>query len=491
VVVDPTVGTTTVGSQEPWPGDGYYASIIYGTNVNKYLLSDIAYGDCTAYFYCYWKSGYGDNIKPVLFNDLNGKPNQRRSQNEKEVSTSVSMNVTLWRTATFKIINTFQANTYIWFGGTSDGCVATRFDYGGECYTTVYDLTPNFPINGKEKAYNYIISWYFTYVLPQNYMRKLTQGVKLTDSRKLKAEYKRSAKQTMKVTTTLSKAQTFVRQCLITVSNTMMIDRIRGFLRSVIDRVGLFEEINHKWDINRKCAETVEIELHNKQKQDFSREIADNDNVSDYRKLTADYMREIYQTVQGITTHNAFVSFFRQCLITVSNTMRLEQIQVFLRSVFSRTGIQEELQNRREIARKCKENAEISGEVKRSKGFIREILDNITGTDNNDFNILFVRSVNETQGITDSIQKWGKYIRGLYIEAGNIAETAHSGEYYRKKSDMVQAEGFVLRQLFIFLRILTKSFVRDYIIGRFLIAKEELILKSAICKEIKLDSRIN
>jgi len=491
VVVDPTVGTTTVGSQEPWPGNGYDASILYGTNVNKYLLSDTAYGDCTAYFYCYWKSGYGDNIMPVLFNDLNGKPNQRRSQNENEVSTFVSMNVTLWRTATFKIINSFQANTYIWFGGTSDGCVATRFDYGGNFYTTAYDLTPNFPINGKEKACDYKISWYFTYVLPQNYTCKLTQGVNLTDIRKSKAEYMRSAAQTMKITTTLSKVQKFIRQCLITVGNTMRIDRIRGFLRSVIDMAGLFEEVKHKWEINRKCAETVEIELHNKQRQDFSREITDNDNASDYRKLTADYMREIYQTVQGITKGNTFVSFLRQCVMKAGSSTRIQKIQQFFRSVFDWKEIQEDLQNRREIARRCKDNAEIIGEVNRSKGFFREIIDNLTGTDNNDFNILFVRSVNETQGITDSIQKWSDYIRGLYIEAGSIEEIRHEAEYYRLNKDTLQAAGSALRSLGVIIRIVSRVLFRDYLLSRFLKAKTELVLKSCVVREIHLESRIN
>jgi len=47
-----------------------------------------------------------------------------------------------------------------------------------------------------------------------------------------------------------------------------------------------------------------------------------------------------------------------------------------------------------------------------------------------------------------------------------------------------------LRGLTIAVRIITGLFVRDYLLGRFLKARQELILKSAISREIELDSRI-
>jgi len=45
--------------------------------------------------------------------------------------------------------------------------------------------------------------------------------------------------------------------------------------------------------------------------------------------------------------------------------------------------------------------------------------------------------------------------------------------------------------LLLFVRIITGLFVRDYILKRFLIAREELVLKSCITREIILESKIN
>jgi hypothetical protein len=88
VIVDPTIGTTAVGSQQSAStGTTLNANLTYGTAVNKFIVSETVSGECTAYFYCLWKSGYPGNYMPVLFSDLNGMPNQRRSNNEGIIST--------------------------------------------------------------------------------------------------------------------------------------------------------------------------------------------------------------------------------------------------------------------------------------------------------------------------------------------------------------------------------------------------------------------
>jgi len=505
VVVDPTIGTTTVGAfwedyinfdEEDWEDDEFGLYFSWEMAVNRYYCDQVIQGRAEAFYYS--REYYINDTYPALYNG-SFEPETLVSENERKLPLYIPGLYEGWHSTTFDInFDPDDCDDYVWFGFATNE-FAPRYDYGSPCYVReaeVYYGSPFFlPEDFYDRyteIYDLKLSMYFTYNhTSQNYVRTLTQRVRLPDSRKIKEDYKRTATQTLKVTSVLSKAQTFFRQCLISVSNTMRLDRIRGFLRSVFDRAGLFEEINHIWEITRKCTETAGIQTNKKQKQDFSREITDNDNVSDYRKLTADYIREIYQTVQGITTYNAFVFFFRRCLITVSNTMRLGQIQVFLRSVISRTGIQEKLQNRREIARRCKEKAENIGEVNRSKGFIREIFDNLTGTDNNDFNILFVRTVNETQGITDSIHKWGDYFRGLYIEVGSIAETRHEAEYYRLNKDTLQAAGSALRSLGVIIRIVSRVLFRDYLLSRFLKAKSELILKSCVVRKIHLESRIN
>jgi hypothetical protein len=79
----------------------------------------------------------------------------------------------------------------------------------------------------------------------------------------------------------------------------------------------------------------------------------------------------------------------------------------------------------------------------------------------------------------------------LAVTAGSIAETRHKAEYYRFNTDTVQASGAVFRGLLLFVKIVSRVFIRDCLLGRFLKAREELILKSAICREIVLESKID
>jgi hypothetical protein len=72
-----------------------------------------------------------------------------------------------------------------------------------------------------------------------------------------------------------------------------------------------------------------------------------------------------------------------------------------------------------------------------------------------------------------------------------MAETNHAGDYYRKVQDTAHNEGVSLRHLFVFIRLVTLSLVRDYITGRFLKSNEELVIKSPVCREIILDSTLH
>jgi hypothetical protein len=48
-----------------------------------------------------------------------------------------------------------------------------------------------------------------------------------------------------------------------------------------------------------------------------------------------------------------------------------------------------------------------------------------------------------------------------------------------------------LRHLLVFIRLVAGAFIRDYIIGRFLKSREEIVIKSPVCRELALDSRLH
>ena len=103
----------------------------------------------------------------------------------------------------------------------------------------------------------------------------------------------------------------------------------------------------------------------------------------------------------------------------------------------------------------------------------------------------FVRSLYDTQETKDAIKRIGNFKRNLATEAENSAETVHKSEFIRVQSDTVNVEGSAIREILIFIKIVTTAFVRDIFLRRFLVSREEIVLKSCITREIRLESKIN
>jgi hypothetical protein len=101
------------------------------------------------------------------------------------------------------------------------------------------------------------------------------------------------------------------------------------------------------------------------------------------------------------------------------------------------------------------------------------------------------RAIQEQAAVFGEAGHLGDYIRGLYIEAGSMTEIWHEGEYYRAVQDTAGSMGVSPRRLCIFLRLATFSLVRDYLISRFLRSREELVIKSAVTRELILESKVS
>jgi hypothetical protein len=283
--------------------------------------------------------------------------------------------------------------SHVWFGISTEYFWYARFDYGSKCYrddNSADPLPAAYPLLGAAYYDDFRLSLYFTYSSAQNYVRTLTQGVTLTDSRKPAGGYRRGTAQTVKGTAALSRLAVFPRQCLETVRNAVTMKGLPTLARSVIEHVRAVTGMHGGRGLSRNCTETVKA----------------------------------------------------------------------------------------------------GSGAKRSRGFYRKTQEGVGGTDTTFFPVLFLRLLPETAGLGDSKTQWGAYVRGLLAEAAGMAETRHGGEYCRKQADTVRAAGMPLRSLSIFVRLLTIAFVRDFLSRRFLRSNEELVLKSKVCREIILDSRI-
>jgi hypothetical protein len=123
--------------------------------------------------------------------------------------------------------------------------------------------------------------------------------------------------------------------------------------------------------------------------------------------------------------------------------------------------------------------------------FFRTLFGHAGAGDNHGSFITRMRIIQDTETANDETGHMADYLRGLFVEAGNIAETTRRGEYYRKQQDTAYGEAVPLRHLFIFIRLLTGAYIRDYIIGRFLKSKEELVIKSPVCRELTIESTLH
>jgi hypothetical protein len=397
VIVDPTIGTTTVGGQYKWQPDPPEPAEPLGFEimipVNRFLISEAINGQCTAYAYVNSDDSYGGG-RGVLYSDNGNCPLTRRSSNEQFFELRVRSGQTAgWRSGTFTGSGV-TAGQYIWFGICTEDFWFPRFDWGAKCYCDWWDAyvtVPNsYPVYNVNWYEDFKLSMYFTYTSAQNYTRTLTQGVKLTDTRKLTGTYKRTAAQTVKTTGISKGMETFFRKCLMSVTNTMSLKRSPAF--------------------NRKAAEQIKATM----------------NIS----------------------------------------------------------------NKRGIYRNCPENIITTSELKRSQGFFTVIQEYIKGTDTPKFPVLFLRSVSDGASIFDTFKSIKAYIRILNVQADNTAETKHEAVLHRFITDTVQAAGTALRSLSLFISIVTGVYIRDYLLRRFLKAREELVLKSKITRDIILESKI-
>ena len=321
VIVDPTIGTTTVGSQFKVGGD--VLNFEFKIPVNRFLVSDAINGQCTAYAYVNSDDmeggGYG-----VLYSDNGNSPLTKRSSNEQFFELRVKSGQTAgWRSGVFNGSNV-SAGSYIWFGICTEYFWCPRFDYGAKCYAEWWDdyvsIPSSYPVYNVNWFEDFKLSMYFTYTSAQNYVCTLTQGVNLVDSRKLTGDYKRSMVQTIRVNDSLLRFETFYRQCIENVRNTMSLVRYPEFIRVITESIKV---TFLKWEnrsIVRLCTDNVKIILLNTRIHNVIRNITDNLNGLDSNNISLLYYRSVADTAMGDDKISHLGAFIRGLFVKADNT---------------------------------------------------------------------------------------------------------------------------------------------------------------------------
>jgi hypothetical protein len=395
-----------------------------------------------------------------------------------------------WRTTTFRPNTSIASETYVWFGLFCDW-FAVRFDYGAKCYWDYWDNVgddiPNtYPLYQANSYYNFKLSMYFTYSSAQNYTRTLTQGVRLTDTRKQTGNYKRSATQTVRGTIALNRFETFYRNIVQTVKNTMSVKGFPTLIRKLIQQAGASDTVQRFLSILRKAVQTAGAASGTHRITQAKRTIADTGKPETSISKKQGFTRNITHTGNTEAVVTRKMEYLKRFQDTAGST--------------AQTGVV------REVVLKLADAAAALYEMKAGAGFKRSVTDTVknnsvmggmliffrtlfghagTGDSPGGF-IARMRLIQDTETANDESGHAADYLRGLFADAGNMAEATRRGAYYRKQQDTAYSEAVPLRQLFIFIRLLTGAYIRDYIIGRFLKSKEEIVIKSPVCREIIL-----
>jgi hypothetical protein len=287
VIVDPTIGTTTVGSQYKWDADPPepWVQLMFeiAIPVNRFLVSDTINGTCTAYMYSY-VDNYGEaGGRPVLYSDNGNSPLTRKSMNEGFADFTVKSGKPAgWRSATFSSNGAISSGSYIWFGVFTEYFWEPKFDYGYKCYSSGWDnynSIPNtYPLYSVNWYENFKLSMYFTYTAGQNYTRTLTQGVSLSDNRRIKEDFRRTTAQTVQVSATPTRLLAIIKriqealqgldfisfslikirtiQEWVNLTDTMC--HLRTFIRGLMDIAGVEGEAKTGWVQIRNITDTVQ-----------------------------------------------------------------------------------------------------------------------------------------------------------------------------------------------------------------------------------------
>jgi hypothetical protein len=545
VIVDPIIGLSSLGVLGPenlWgadeedededeKGDGPSMIAGYDMRVNEFIAPHNITGNCTAYLYVDCYSGMYiwslTNYKmwPVLYSHdlVYDRPGIIKSSDGGYISTDVGRKdgpPRGWRSADIVVDGTIQQGSKFWFGFFFMSA-HPRYDYGGrlfeshawpyqDSYAGLRQTFYHYPIEvetdtyidarGNEieyetwcqPSYELKISMYLEYTVPStNYTRTLMQGTTLTDNRKLTGNYQRSAKQTAQGKAVANKFEGFYRSMVQTVKSAMNLKGPLALIRKLTQQAGAGDTGQRFLSLLRKPAQTAGVGSGTQRitqakraitdtgkpgtatgrKQDFKRGIAHGETIQTAALRHAGYAKRFQETAGSATYTGVARTVAIRLVVAVAVLYEMKAGAGFNRGTADTAGI----------------GSMTGGMVT----FFRALFGLAEGEDHTGGLVTQMRFIQDTETALDDTGHTADYLRGLWVEAGNRAETAHEGDYYRTVEDTAHNEALPLRHLFIFLRLLTEAYIRDYIIGWFLKSKEELIIKSPVYQEITLDSTLH
>jgi hypothetical protein len=270
VIVDPTIGTTTVGSLDRWwDWDDEFSplEIEMGILVNKFLVNEPINGLCNAHVYSEHK--WRDiGCYPCIYSDYGGVPLNRLSCQESFMDFTKD-GPGGWEEGTFQVYSGIPAGSSLWFGFFICWIFYPRYDYGAKCYWESWEgdvedidnptIPDVYPLWKADEYHDFKLSMYFTYTATQQHLRTLTQGVRLFDTEKRIASFKREAANQVRTGDFFSSTIAKLLRIFDLGGIEDKLSGIRAYYRGLYDTAGIFALGASQAMYSRVNNETVHI----------------------------------------------------------------------------------------------------------------------------------------------------------------------------------------------------------------------------------------
>jgi hypothetical protein len=269
VVVDPVIGTTTIGSHNYFNGNRHTdnSGNVWYDKISPCCMDDIILNKVLisenigtlGTFYVYKDDDfYASRISrtyPCLYSNINNLPNSRISVNEQEIIDTYAYEEAGWLQAGISKNFPVNAGDYIWFG-VRGRSLLLRFDYGGILekinvyYSFTYEniLLPDVLDNS-----------YYSQFKTDEYMRELKISMYLTYD-KAANHFTKTIVDTSMLYDTASKAQTFFRMGIVTARVNDTASKAIMFFRKSIDITGVSDSFSKAQTFFRKSVDTARID---------------------------------------------------------------------------------------------------------------------------------------------------------------------------------------------------------------------------------------
>jgi hypothetical protein len=264
------------------------------------------------------------------------------------------------------------------------------------------------------------------------YTRRLVQGISLNDKPKIRTDFRRWTKQA--------------------ITGKSKISREQGLLR-------VFAHTIKAGDNSRRSASAIRL-------------LPESKVVIDNAKRHNSIKRMARQMIQGVDALCCSALFSRK---TTSK-------------VRAAGGLAKSIRN---LIRALEDKLYTFDTLNRITNQIRKVTLRIKPQDKITNRQSFLRNCIDAINANSTVKRIADSIRWLCQKVFSDKAAAKSVIAYRRKEiDTAMCQGLSLRRLAVHVRLISKGIIQDLIIRRFIHRKNNLVIKSPVCREILLESRV-